>query len=339
MKELGIGLIGCGRFGQHLARNVQTIDGARVVAVTDRNLEIAGVVAQELGATCHPTLDALLADSRVDSVIVAIPHSYHEQAVVATAKAQKHIFCEKPIAVTIESAYRMIEAAEHARVKLMVGQVVRLYPLFRRVAEIVDEGAIGQVAAFNFAGLYNIQRVNWWARSETMGGLLHSPGVHDIDFMRTICGEARSVSAIQSAMRIQSDIDYSDCVFVLIEFASGAIGSLQSSVSNVVPCRRGNILGTKGSLMFEAQTGLIEFATFSGTHKNFDLSGADNDEGVRAELQSFVNWVTLDAKPVLTAWDGLRAVEIIDAAYRSIDHRRPIDLPLKSAKTNRQDPP
>jgi predicted dehydrogenase len=260
---------------------------------------------------------------------VAIPHSEHEAVAVAGAAAGKHIFCEKPMAIDTAACYRMLDAAEHAGVKLMVGQVVRLYPLFRRVAGIVEGGMLGQVVAFTFAGLYHIKRVNWWARSETMGALLHSPGVHDVDFMRRICGEARTVFARAAPVRVQQGVDYADVVFVLIEYAGGALGALQSSVSNLVPCRRGNLIGTRGSLLFDAYTGVIEYATVGGEREQIDLGPAGDDEGVRAELQSFINWVTRGEQPLLTGWDGLRAVEIIEAAYRSIRGQCPIVLPLE----------
>ena len=167
---------------------------------------------------------------------------------MAAARAGAHIFCEKPIAIDVGAAYRMIDAAEAAGVKFMVGQVVRLYPLFRRVAEIVEAGRLGRVVAANFEGLYNITRVRWWARSATMGALLHSPGVHDIDFLRAVLGEARAVFARESPAQIQPGVDYKDVVHLSIAFQSGAIATLVSSVANAVPCRRGHLLGTASSL-------------------------------------------------------------------------------------------
>ncbi len=107
---------------------------------------------------------------------MATPHSTHEEVVVAAAHAGKHIFCEKPIASHVDAAERMVAAATRAGVKLMVGQVVRLYPLFRQVASITEAGMLGRIVAFNFESLSDIRRVGWWARSETMGALLHSPG-------------------------------------------------------------------------------------------------------------------------------------------------------------------
>jgi predicted dehydrogenase len=333
MNQLGIGLIGCGRFGRHLAENLGAVRGAVLVAVADPSTEAARTAAATFQVPGYSSSTVLLEDPRVQAVLVATPHATHEQEVVAAARAGKHIFCEKPIAIDVDAAYRMIDAVNAAGVKLMVGQVVRLYPLFRRVAALVHDGVLGRIVAFNFEGLYDVPRVGWWARSSTMGALLHSPGVHDIDFMRLICGEARNVFAREGAVQIQPGVDYKDVVHVSVEFASGAIGQLASSVSCSVPCRRGNLLGADGSLSFDARAGWIEYATRRAERVTeqpvrIDLSHADDDEGVRAELGSFVGWVTQDEPPLVTAEDGLRAVEIIEAAYRSIRHGAPVALPL-----------
>jgi predicted dehydrogenase len=306
-----------------------------VVAVTDVDAAAARAASARFGVPSYADHEALLADPRVQAVIVATPHSTHEAITVAAALAGKHIFCEKPIAIDVAAAYRMIDAADAAGVKLMVGQVVRLYPLFRRVAEIVEADRLGLVVAANVEGLYNITRVRWWARAATMGALLHSPGVHDIDFLRALLGEVRGVFAREAPVQIQPGVDYKDVVHVSLRFESGAIATLVSSVANLVPCRRGNLLGVAGSLAFDAVAGTIDVATTSGEREHIDLSDADNTDGVRAELQSFVDWVTRAAPPLLTGWDGLRAVEVIDAAYHSIREQREITLPLPRPATSR----
>jgi predicted dehydrogenase len=92
------------------------------------------------------------------------------------------------------------------------------------------------------------------------------------------------------------------------------------------------MVGTLGSLRFDPAESWIEFASWLGEQERIDIGPPDRrarfDIGIRAELQSFIDWVNHDAEPVLTAWDGLRAVEIIDAAYQSIAEKRPIPLPL-----------
>ena len=333
MVELGIGLVGCGRWGQLLARTVQELDGARVVAVQNRTLSRAETFASELGVVAYETYQELLADPNVQAVLVSNPHSLHEEVVVAAAQAGKHVFCEKPLAIDVATCYRMIDATDKCGVKLMCGQVTRLYPVYKRAAEVARSGRLGQLAAMHVNDMVHIDRVRWWARSETMGALLHSPGVHFIDFLLFVCGQATSVYAVESEVRVQQGVDYQDSLFLLVEFESGVIGSVECTVSCLTPGRRGQIVGTLGSLTYDPNESWIEVATWKGERERIDVSLSGDRRaqmaiGVRAELESFIDWVTHDAEPILTGWDGLRAVEIIDAAYQSITQKRPISLPL-----------
>jgi len=333
MVELGIGLVGCGRWGQLLARTVQELDGARVVAVQNRTLSRAETFASELGVVAYETYQELLADPNVQAVLVSNPHSLHEEVVVAAAQAGKHVFCEKPLAIDVATCYRMIDATDKHGVKLMCGQVTRLYPVYKRAAEVARSGRLGQLAAMHVNDMVHIDRVRWWARSETMGALLHSPGVHFIDFLLFVCGQATSVYAVESEVRVQQGVDYQDSLFLLVEFESGVIGSVECTVSCLTPGRRGQIVGTLGSLTYDPNESWIEVATWKGERERIDVSLSGDRRaqmaiGVRAELESFIDWVTHDAEPILTGWDGLRAVEIIDAAYQSITQKRPISLPL-----------
>jgi predicted dehydrogenase len=228
----------------------------------------------------------------------------------------------------------MIDATDRYGVKLMCGQITRLYPIYREAAAIARSGTLGRLAAVHVNNMVHIDRVRWWARSETMGALLHSPGVHYIDYLLHICGTATSVYAVESKVRVQQDVDYQDSLFLLVEFESGVIGSVQCTVSCLTPGLRGQIVGTLGSLTYAPREGWIETAMWEGDRERKrtpvgPTRGPERmDIGIRAELGSFFDWVANDAEPVLTGWDGLRAVEIIDAAYRSIAAKRPISLPL-----------
>ncbi len=332
MTELGIGLIGCGRWGKRLANVVQQLGGARMAAVQNRTFSTAQEFGNSLGVPAYPTYQELIADQKVDAVLVVNPHSLHEEVCIAAAKAGKHIFCEKPLAIDVQQGYRMIHAADNHGVKLMCGHVTRLYPIYARAAEIVGSGRLGELAAVNLSNLTHIDRVNWWARADTMGTLLHSPGVHMIDYLLFVCGRAMSVNAVESKIRVQKGVDYQDSVFLQVEFKNGAIGAIQSTVSCLISDQRGHIVGTLGSLRFDPGRRLIEMATWDGKRERIDVEPSDRqalmDIGIRAELQSFIDWITQDAEPILTGWDGLRAMEIIDAAYQSIAKRRSIQLPL-----------
>ncbi len=188
MTELGVGLIGCGNWGQRLAKTVQKLDGARIVAVQDWSPASAQAFGTVLDVPTYQTYQELIADSNVAAVLVVNPHSFHEEVTIAAAEVGKHIFCEKPLAIDLAACYRMLDAADKYAVKLMCGHVTRLYPIYNRVAELVRAGRLGRLSAVNLTDMVHINRVNWWAKHETRGALLHSPGVHMIDFLLYVCG-------------------------------------------------------------------------------------------------------------------------------------------------------
>ena len=324
-------MIGCGRWGRILAEVSQELDGARMTGVQDRDLAKAQEAGAALGVPAYGTYEELSADTNIDAVLVANPHSAHEEALMAAAKAGKHVFCEKPLAIDVASCYRMLDAAEEHGIKLMCGQVRRLYPVYQRAARMAESGRLGKFSAVNIANMVHNDRVRWWARSETMGTLLHSPGVHAIDFLLSVCGRATAVSASESKVLVQPGVDYQDSLFLLVEFESGVIGGVQCSVSCLTPGDRCHMIGTEGSLQLDQREGWIDFASWKGERERIEIPGdrqARALTGVYAELRNFINWVAGDAEPILTGWDGLRAVEIIDAAYRSVAEKRAIDLPL-----------
>jgi predicted dehydrogenase len=332
MADLGIGLVGCGVWGQILARDIEEVDGARMVAVQNRTLSTAQSFASELDVVAHDTVQELLADPNVEAVLVSNPHSLHEETVVAAAEVGKHVFCEKPLAIDVAACYRMIDATDRHGVKLMCGQVTRLYPLYKRVAEIARGGGLGRLSAMHISNMVERRRTGWWARSETMGALLHSPGVHFVDFLLHICGMATSVYAVEAQVCVQETLDYQDSLFLLIEFENGIIGSLECSFSCLTPGQRAQIVGTLGSLTYDPRENWVQVTRWNGEQERIEVGPEERRAhmhiGVRAELQSFVDWVVRGAEPVLTGWDGLRAVEVIDAAYRSIARKQPISLPL-----------
>ncbi|MFC1718075.1 Gfo/Idh/MocA family oxidoreductase [Candidatus Poribacteria bacterium] len=202
-------------------------------------------------------------------------------------------------------------------------------PVHARAAEIVKGGRLGDLAAVNLSSLTHIDRVSWWARSETMGALLHSPGVHAIDYLLFVCGRAISVNAVESRVQVQKGVDYQDSVFLQVElrYRWHPEYSIVSYFRSARPYGR-----NLGSLRFDPGRKLIEVATWDGKRERIDVEPSNcqtqMDIGIRAELQSFVDWITRDAEPILTGWDGLRSVEIIDAAYLSIAEKRSIQLPL-----------
>lgn len=332
MRKLGIGLIGCGRWGKLLATEIQKTNAATVVAVYNRTFETAKDFAHEIGAKAYSTYQEVIDDPNIQAVLVVTTHNLHEEITVNAAKAKKHVFCDKPLSIDVASCYRMIKEADGNGIKIMCGHNTRLFPIYRKITELVESNVIGTLSAITVQHMVKIERVNWWAKKETMGTFLHSPGIHMIDLMLAIGGKAKSVSAIETKNPVQKEIEYMDTAFVNIEFESGAIGSLQSSVSCLTDGHSIVIVGEKGSITLQMPKIMIKTRDEEEVidYGEEGYYTQQMEKGNTIEIENFIGWLVHDDKPLLTAWDGLYAVEIIDAAYKSIEERKTIDLPLKS---------
>jgi predicted dehydrogenase len=188
-RQVRMAVIGTGGMGGVHARGMQ--------ANPDIDLERAETLARETGARATASMDEALADPAVDAVLIALPTSLHRMATEAAAKAGKHVFCEKPIARTSEDGQAMVAACEMAGVTLMIGHVVRFFPEYQRIKEILDRDEIGQVA------MVRAKRTNppvqerspWFADVEKNGGVVLDLMVHELDTLCWLFGDMERLYA------------------------------------------------------------------------------------------------------------------------------------------------
>lgn len=190
-----LGIIGLGYIARtHLAA-AQTLPAVDIVAAT-RSRSAEAIVAEYPNLRIYEDADALLEDPGVDGVIVCVPTFLHEPIVAAAARSGKHILCEKPIALDEAGAERIVDAARQAGVSLMIGQVLRFWPEYVRLRDLVREGAIGNVRAVSAWRLAEYPTWSSWFRDPgKSGGCLLDLHIHDIDFLYWLCGAPTSVSA------------------------------------------------------------------------------------------------------------------------------------------------
>ena len=144
MKEIGYAIIGTGYFGAELGRILNEQEGARVVAVLDP--ENARTIAEEYGCDVETDLDTLCSRDDVDAVIVATPNYLHKEPVITAARHKKHIFCEKPIALSYKDCDEMVKAAEENGVIFMAGHVMNFFRGIRHTKQLIAQGKIGRAS-------------------------------------------------------------------------------------------------------------------------------------------------------------------------------------------------
>ena len=322
MDELGFALIGCGGMGRSEARVLREVPRARLVAVCDVSEAAAREFGAEMGVAAVETdHKRLLEREDVGAVMVATPNGLHTQIVLDACAAGKHVFCEKPFAFTVAECDAMMAAAEGAGVRLMVGHVLRLLPLFQRVIDVFDSGVLGRPVAAQ------ITRIGWLGdpaaryrlRKELTGGLLYDITVHEIDLLHRLCGPTRSVYALMDNF-VQKQVDYEDNAQLLLRFRSGASAHLLASLASRMSASFGTLVGELGALRYDHSRGEITYKVSGEGQEPVQLSvkRSDGENGYLRELRSFVEWVLDGTSPLLTAAEGRAAIQVAEAAYRSV---------------------
>lgn len=331
LPRIGIGLVGAGSFGRQLGEGVHRVEGLELVGIVDPDADAAADASRRLEAPVFASLEALLDDPSVDAVVVATPHATHHDISITALSAGRHVFVEKPLAISTDDASGIIAAAETADRVLVVGHVTRLLPLVKLALERLDRGEIGDPRGAWMVRNQPLQRRGWMARSADFGMLLHSPAVHNVDLMNLILGRPTRVSAMAAPV-IQSEVDYPDVVAILVDYAAGAVGSLGATVSDPMYGPGGTssarIVGDRGGLEFDIATGRIDLQAADGVLEqvHLEVPGWGVEDAVTEELQSFAAAIRGDAEPFVTPDEALAAVAVVDAAARSIETGRTIEL-------------
>ncbi len=340
MDSLSIATVGCGSFGRHMADLLERLPGLNITAVCDPDAEKSLPLARELGVPAYASFQRCLEESEATSVALFTPNHLHAPMAIAAAEAGKHIFCEKPMAMNVAECYAMIEAAESNGVKLMVGHKRRLRPQYVKMAEIVRGQRYGRPLAVQVNGFYGRELWDWWTRRETGGGLLFHAGVHDLDFLRHACGEVGTVFA-RSPVKTDHGTDFEDALALLIQFESGTVATLQ--VSPFSPQRTFrqafgvHFVLERGDLIYDPAETTVTVQGRGEPPQQFRFDNqAGFEQAYRIELESFAAWVSRDAEPVLTGWDGLRCVEIMEAAQLSAYSGRQVQLPLPRVQARQE---
>lgn len=336
-RSLGVGLIGCGRAGLIHGRNfVGNVHGARIVALSDPNQEALASASEELGVDdASADYTSMLKNSAVDAVIVVTPTILHKEIVVAAARAGKHVFCEKPMAMNLREAEAMNQAARENGTKLQIGFMRRFDREFAGAKRKVDDGAIGQVTLIKTLTHGPSTPKEWMYDIKKSNGPLAEVNSHDIDTVRWFAGsEVEEVYALAGNYRCRDVADrypdFYDNVVLSMKLSDGKQAMVEGAVAvGYGYDARMEVLGTAGLL----QAGRIESSTVrtitSSGGVQFDAVPSWRnlfEEAYLLEDQAFVDAIRADEEPLVTGVDGQMAVAVVLAGNESIRTGKPVRL-------------
>ncbi|HSU69414.1 MAG TPA: Gfo/Idh/MocA family oxidoreductase, partial [Tepidisphaeraceae bacterium] len=253
MQNLRFAVIGVGEMGRFHAETLRFhTPGASLVAIADPNLARAQAVASELQITAYESLESLLNGSDIDAVVISSPPKFHGSAIRAVAAAHKQIFCEKPLAITLDDADSALEAVAEARVNLQVGHMRRYDSAYAHARQRIEEGEIGRVILFKSIGRDHQAGPSAAAQTESNGTLFHDSSTHDFDLARwLVADEVAEVHAYAGCLAIPEMKRFGgfDAGVVNLQFMRGAIGNVESFIDARYGYDiRTEVIGTQGTI-------------------------------------------------------------------------------------------
>jgi scyllo-inositol 2-dehydrogenase (NAD+) len=332
--QLKVGVIGLGRMGQLYTHVLATrLSGAHLYAVAEVDEQARSRIVAESGVP-HAFADAcdLLALPELDAVVITTPTSTHHQLVIAAAAAGKAIFCEKPLALTLEETHEALAAVAKAQVPLQIGFMRRFDVAYAKAKKLIDDGQIGHPVTFKSIGRDPFCPRREYADPAKSGGLIFDMGIHDFDLARWLMGsEVERVTAEGSLLVCKdlASVGDIDNAIINLRFVNGTLGNVEVSRNAFYGYDiRTEVLGSEGAVIIGVhQYTPVLLLTRSGAQHDVTPYLMERfGDAYHAQLQHFVDCLNSGRPPSVTGADALAACEISIAATRSYQTGHPISL-------------
>lgn len=338
-----IGIIGCGKIAQvrHIPEYLAN-GKAKICAVYDINQERAKEIASALNAVSYESVDALLS-SGLDAVSVCTSNDSHAEIAVKALDRGLHVLCEKPMAVTLEGAEKMVEAARKNGRILMIGQNQRLNGTHQRAHELIRKGEIGKVISFETVFAHSGPETwsvdpgkNTWFfdKKKAVMGAMADLGIHKTDLIRFLLDDdIASVDAkIVTLDKRGADgslIAVDDNAFVIYEMKSGAVGTLRASWTNYGPENNSTVIyGSEGVMsIFLNPEHSIEVAKKNGERDYYDVEVMQTNDNQTSSGVIDVFIESLDRGiAAISGEDVLESMKAVFAALKSAEERKEVRI-------------
>ena len=328
--KLSVAVAGCGYFGSKRIRACAQIpDEVELQAVMDANKNRAADVGTSSGVPHFTNFNALLEETEIDAVILAVPNNMHASLSIQALEAGKHVLCEKPLAINPSEAKRIVDAAESSGKLVKTASNHRFFPTVTKAFELYSSGIIGEILSFrgaigNDGGLTHD---SWfWKKDVAGGGTFIDNACHLLDIARMFMGDfSMCLGQVANLYWKQAEVeDYATGIFVTDEGRQALITSSWTQWT--------------GYFYFElwGDTGYI-FVESRGEDK---VTVGDNHQGVvrtydygrypitshQDELSYFARSVAMGEQPLPSARDGLEVIKMIDGVYRSTEEKTWVSL-------------
>ncbi|KPV58873.1 oxidoreductase [Paenibacillus sp. A3] len=328
-RKVRFAVVGCGGISSSHFTGIERAPEAELAAVCDVDAGRAEQYGAKYGVKAYTDYGRLLADPDVDVVCLCTPSGMHAGQTIQAAEAGKHIVCEKPMAILLSDAERMIEACDVIGVKLATIFPRRMSPASQFVKKLLDDGKLGRLSLCSgYVKFYRDQAyydsAGWrgtWAMDG--GGAMMNQGIHTIDLLQWLAGPVDSLHGY--ARNVLRDIEIEDTAVASLQFKSGALGSIEATTTAYnQPDHRIVLHGDKGTIVLTGD----EITTLDVIGEQVDIPQFEPftviPDGHAAQIRDMALAVLHDREPVVTGHDGKHSLEIILGTYESYRSRREI---------------
>lgn len=313
MDRIKVGIIGAGYIGGVHAGVLARDERVIVSSVHDIERERAERLAGTCGAMVSDDAGHLI--SNVDALYITTPNTKHTEIALRAIEAGRHVFCEKPMATNLEDAKDLVDRASTKSGVFQVGHNRRFAPVYTALKQLVAETKPHSAhVKMNRGELINPR---WVGDQNVTGGFLYETTIHMFDMLRFLFGEVKQLSAVASSHEYPELDDFS----ALITFESGMHATLASSADAgwVFPFERVEVFCHHRTFTTREMESISVSEGLDGSHTTTSMQQMSKEEkwGYAQEDRAFVDAIAEGRSPVVTALDGLRAVELVDACYRA----------------------
>lgn len=317
-----VAVIGCGYWGRNLVRNFQSLGALRTVAdATPAGRALAAELAPQ--ARIETGLDAVLADPGVDAVVLATPAVTHCELGRKVLSAGRDLFVEKPLALTLDDARRLVDLAERGGRILQVGHVLEYHPATVALKRWLESGRLGRLC------LLHSRRLNL-GRVRTEEDALWNVAPHDFALMLRVTG--RLPGEVSCFASYSLGTPRADFAIAMLRFAGGVDAHVFAGWLHPTKEQRLVVVGEKGVAVFDDAAPLEQKLTFF--EQQVDLTGSrpeirrgpsqaeplPADEPLQLECRAFLQAIQQRHPPLTDGRSGLRVMAVLEACRRSMEH-------------------
>lgn len=315
---LRIGIVGAGDIACTHAKVFSGLSNTVIIAIANPRIEKARKLVSQFGGKAFFSLEEILNTEKTDVIDICSPDYFHAGQTVMALKEGKHVLCEKPIALSLEEADKVVQAARRSSGIFMVAHVLRFFPEYEWIRELLEQGRLGDLISATAVRL-NAPPIwrRWFTNRKLSGGAAIDLLVHDADFYHWIFGRVRKVLALGK----KDEHGLWNHSQTLISFTSGITGSAEVSYSMPIgfpPTFLLRIVGEKGCVEYNSRSrqSLILFEP----GKKALYPGIRKENAFLREIRYFVNCIEQNRKlTIITPEEARYALQIALAAIESME--------------------